>query len=230
LIFSYAVLAGQTDTNGISINANALQLNGSTLIDPRGNTTDLPASVVSADNLDYKVDTTAPSISIASNVATLKSGETANITFTFSEDPGTSFAWDGSAGDVLVTGGTLGTISGTGLTRTAIFTPTANLASGSAGLTVTNLSYADNAGNTGSAGTTPSITIDTLAPTVSIASNVAALKAGETANITFTFSEDPSSSFAWDGTTGDLVVTGGTLGTISGSGLTRTAVFTPTAN
>jgi hypothetical protein len=113
LVFSYTVLAGQTDTNGIAIHASALQLNGSTLNDPRGNATDLPASVVSTDNLDYKVDTTEPSISIASNVATLKAGETANITFTISEDPGTSFVWDGSSGDLAVSGGILSAISGT---------------------------------------------------------------------------------------------------------------------
>jgi hypothetical protein len=111
-----------------------------------------------------------------------------------------------------------------------VFTPTANLASGSANITVSNLSYTDSAGNTGSAGLSPSISIDTRLPTVSIASNVAALKAGETANITFTFSENPGTSFAWDGSSGDLVVTGGSLGAISGTGLTRTAVFTPTAN
>jgi hypothetical protein len=230
LVFSYTILAGQTDINGIAINANALQLNGSTINDPHGNTTSLPASVVSPDNAGYKVDTSAPSTSIASNVAALKAGETANITFTFSEDPGSSFVWDGSSGDLVVTGGTLGAISGTGLTRNAAFTPTANLASGNANITVTSSSYADSAGNIGSAGVTPSITIDTLAPTVSIASNVAALKAGETANITFTFSEDPGSSFVWDGSTGDLVVTGGILGAISGTGLTRNAVFTPTAS
>jgi large repetitive protein len=230
LLFSYTVLAGQTDTNGIAINANALQLNGSLLNDPRGNTTDLPASVVSTDNLGYKVDTTAPSISIASNVTSLKAGETANITFTLSEETGSSFVWDGSLGDVLATGGTLSALSGTGLTRTAVFTPTSGLASGSASITVAANSYQDAAGNNGSAGVTPSISIDTLTPSVAITASTNSLKAGETANITFTFSEDPGTSFAWDGSSGDVVVTGGSLSTISGTGLTRTAVFTPTAN
>ena len=230
LVFSYTVLAGQTDSNGIAINANALQLNGSLLNDPRGNTTDLPASVVSTDNLGYKVDTIAPSMSIASNVASLKAGETANITFTLSEETGSSFVWDGSSGDVLATGGTLSALSGTGLTRTAVFTPTAGLASGSASITVAANSYQDAAGNNGSAGVTPSISIDTLTPSVAITASTNALKAGETANITFTFSEDPGTSFAWDGSSGDLVIAGGTLGAISGTGLTRTAAFTPTAN
>jgi hypothetical protein len=60
--------------------------------------------------------------------------------------------------------------------------------------------------------TSPSITIDTLAPTVAITSNVATLKVGETATITFTFSEDPGTSFTWNGTAGDFnYLTNGSL-------------------
>ena len=106
-------------------------------------------------------DTLAPTLSITSNVSALKVGETATITFTFSEEP-TGFV----DGDITTTGGTLGSISGTGLTRTAIFTPTASLASGSASITVASGNYTDAAGNNGGAGTTPTISIDTVAPTV----------------------------------------------------------------
>jgi hypothetical protein len=95
---------------------------------------------------------------------------------------------------------------------------------------VTSGTYTDAAGNTGGAGTTPSLSIDTLAPTLSISSDKASLVAGETGTITFTFSEDPGSSFAWDGSSGDITVSGGTLGAISGSGVTRTATFTPAVN
>ena len=45
--------------------------------------------------------------------------------------------------------------------------------------------------------------------------DVSTLKAGQTASITFTFSEDPSSSFAWDGTSGDVVVSGGEIANVS---------------
>jgi hypothetical protein len=175
-------------------------------------------------------DTLAPTLAITSNVATLKAGETATITFTFSEDPGGTFTWNGSSGDVVVSGGTLSAISGSGLTRTATFTPTASTNSGSASITVASASYTDAAGNDGGAGTTPSLTFDTLAPTLAITSNVSTLKAGETATITFTFSEDPGGTFTWNGSSGDVVVSGGTLSAISGSGLTRTATFTPTAS
>ena len=229
LLFNYTILAGDTDTNGLSYAANTMLLNDGSIKDSAGNSAVI-TSIARADNAAYKVDTTAPTVSISSNKSKLLIGQTANITFSFSEDPGSTFAWDGSTGDISVSGGTLSAISGTGLTRTATFTPTANTASSNASITVAANSYQDVPGNNGSAGTTPAISIDTAAPSVAITSNVSAVKAGGTANITFTFSEDPGNSFAWDGTTGDVAVTGGTLDAISGTGLTRTAVFTPTAN
>lgn len=90
--------------------------------------------------------------------------------------------------------------------------------------------HTDLAGNQsiGGAGinSTSGFVIDTTAPTVAISSNVTALKTGETATITFAFSEDPGASF----TLGDIAVSGGTLTGLSGSGLARTATFTPAAN
>jgi hypothetical protein len=59
LVFSYTVLAGQTDANGISIAANGLTLNGGTLQDAAGNNAILTHALV-ADNAAYLVDTTAP--------------------------------------------------------------------------------------------------------------------------------------------------------------------------
>jgi large repetitive protein len=189
-------------------------------VDPAGNVS------TASGELDVMVDTTAPTMVITSDAAALKAGQTATITFTFSEDPGATFTAD----DVAISGGTLGAISGTGLTRTAVFTPQANVNGGTAGIAVAHGSYTDAAGNAGAAGTTPSLFFDTLAPTVTVSSDAAALKIGETATITFTFSEDPGTTFAWDGTSGSVAVAGGTLSAISGTGLTRTAVFTPDAN
>lgn len=111
----------------------------------------------------YTLDTTAPTLAITSDVSTLKVGETATITFTFSEDPGATFTWNGSTGDVVVSGGTLGAISGSGLTRTATFTPTAVTDGGAASITVASGSYVDVAGNNGAAASTPSLSFDTLA-------------------------------------------------------------------
>ncbi|MGE4240801.1 beta strand repeat-containing protein, partial [Ramlibacter sp.] len=224
LVFEYTVQAGDTDANGISVDANALGLNSGTLKDAAGNDATLTHASV-ADNASYTVDTTAPTIAITSNVATLKAGETATITFTFSEDPDTSF----DATDISVSGGTLGALSGTGLTRTATFTPTAD-STANGTISVASSKFTDAAGNLntdgGDANNTVTLTIDSERPTVAITSNAATLKAGETATITFTFSEDPDSSFD----ASDIAVSGGTLGTLSGTGLTRTATFTPTAD
>ena len=49
-------------------------------------------------------DTTSPFIVITSNAASVTSNETLVITFTFSEDVGNSFIWDGMSGDIVVTG------------------------------------------------------------------------------------------------------------------------------
>jgi len=153
-----------------------------------------------ADSGNYAIDTVAPTLAITSNVSTLKSNETATITFTFSEDPGATFAWDGSTGDVDVTGGTLGAISGSGLTRTATFTPTASTNSGTASITVAASSYTDTAGNNGGAGSTPTLTFDTLAPTLAIST----VAADDQINAT-----EDDSSVSISGTSGLFVVSCG---------------------
>jgi hypothetical protein len=131
--------------------------------------TDVAGNVGAASSAStLTIDTTAPTVSITSDAAALKAGETATVTFTFSEDPGATFTWSGTAGDVVVSGGTLSAISGTGLTRTATFTPAAATDASSASITVAGASYQDLAGNGGGAGTSPTLTIDTLAnaPTI----------------------------------------------------------------
>ena len=206
--------------NGTAITWDGATLSGSSNIKLEvHNTAGYAGSALSQ---AYVLDTLTPTVVITSSASALSSGQIATITFTFSEDPGSSF----TAADLAIAGGTLGALGGSGLVRTATFTPTAGVNSGTATITVANSSYTDAAGNSGSAGTTPSITIDNLAPSVAISSSTSALSAGQTATITFTFSEDPGSSFAAD----DIAFTGGTLGALSGSGLVRTATFTPTAN
>ena len=180
--------------------------------------------------IDLGIDTLPPTLAITPSHTDLKAGEAATIRFHFSEEPGDSFAWDGSTGSVVVSGGTLSAISGSGTMRTASFTPTADMASGRASITVAAGSYTDAAGNRGAAGTMPSIRFDTLAPSLTITSDVDAVNTGGTAHITFSFSEDPGNTFSWDGSTGNVVVSGGTLGEITGEGLTRHAAFTPSAN
>ena len=195
LVFSTQIVNGQTDTDGVAIALNALSLNGATLKDDAGNDSDI-TSIAVASNPHFVVDTTGPTVAIFTSASALKIGETASIRFIFSEDPGTSFVWDGTTGGVEVVGGSLGPISGTGLTRTAVFTPTPQVANGTASISLASGSYQDAAGNLGAAGLPPAITIDTLAPTVAITSDVSRLKSGETATIMFTFSEDPGQALS----------------------------------
>jgi hypothetical protein len=192
--------------------------------------TDLAGNTsVASSALSVKIDTTAPTLAITSNVATLKAGDTATITFTFSEDPGSTFTWNGSSGDVVVSGGALGAISGTGLTRTATFTPTASTNSGTASITVAGATYTDAAGNNGGAGTTPALTFDTLRPSLASAITISdtALKIGDTATVTFTFTEAVTGF-----TTADVTVPNGTLSNLmtGDGGITWTATLTPSGS
>ena len=101
LRFSYTILATQTDTNGISIDANSLSLNSGSITDRAGNTLTLTHTAV-ADNASFKVDTTAPTISSmaitgGSNMqnGTLNTGDVVTVTVNMSE-----------AATVTTTGGT----------------------------------------------------------------------------------------------------------------------------
>ena len=172
----------------------------------------------------YVLDKFKPTVVIQSDKSLLKVGDTANITFTFSTDPGSTF----DAADIVLDGGTLGALSGSGLTRTATFTPIASVDKGTASITVKANSYTGAGGsvNNGQAGSSPSISYDTKAPTLAITSDKSVLKIGETTTITLTFSDDPT---GFD-ISSDITVTGGTIGTWSGNGTTRTATFTPAAN
>ena len=83
----------------------------------------------------YELDTTAPTLTISSNVSAVKAAVTANITFTFSEVP-VGF----TAADVSTTNGTLSvpTVISAADPKvyTAIFTPTPGQTSGNASITV----------------------------------------------------------------------------------------------
>ncbi|MFO0017174.1 MAG: Ig-like domain-containing protein, partial [Synechococcaceae cyanobacterium] len=110
------------------------------------------------------VDTLAPSLVISSDKSELVAGETATITFTFTEDPGTSFSWDGAAGDLIISGGTVSPLSGSDAWhRTATFTPIAD-SQGTALISVLAGSYNDAAGNLGAADSFSSLVFDTRLP------------------------------------------------------------------
>ncbi|MCI0911769.1 Ig-like domain-containing protein [Pseudomonas putida] len=170
-------------------------------------------------------ETVPPTATISLSDTALRVGDTATVTFTFSEAV-TGF----SNADLTVVGGTLSAVSSSdgGLTWTATFTPSTNITVASAAITLNNTGVADLAGNAGS-GTTvsPSYSIDTQRPTATIVVADNALRAGETSLVTITFSEAVSGF-----TAADLSVANGTVSTLSSSdgGITWTATFTPTSN
>jgi hypothetical protein len=171
--------------------------------------------------LDIIIDSTKPTLSLTSDVAQLKAGQPATITFHFSEDPGASF----TAGDIAVTNGTLSDLAGGGLTWTATVTPDDGV-EGSAVVTVASGKYSDEAGNPGAADASLTLSVDSAAPTLEISSDKPALKAGASATITFEFSEDVTGF-----TDTDIVLAGGgTLDSFTGSGKVYTAIYTPPAD
>ena len=166
------------------------------------------------------IDTVLPTVAITANKPALRAGETAVVTFTLSK-PSTTF----TLADVAVAGGSLSAFGGSGTSYTAVFTPAMN--STSAGtVTVAAGGFTDAAGNENAAGfLSPSLSIDTVRPTVTITTDRPILRTQRVANLTFVLNE-PSTSFGID----DIVVTGGTLSGFTGSGPSYSAVFTPFNN
>ncbi|WP_260115208.1 DUF4347 domain-containing protein [Massilia sp. MB5] len=194
-------------TASASAGSNTWSLAGRTLTGSSGTlqvrVTDAAGNSGAAVSNPYVLDTSGPTAAISSNVSVLKSGESAIITITFSETPaGFSLA------DLTAVGGTLSNLSVTANTRiyTAEFTPNSGLSGLLGGVSLANGSYTDVAGNSGTGAASLAISIVTLGPSLSISSDVAALKSGETATISFTFSSLPLGFVL-----GDVAVSGGVL-------------------
>ena len=224
LTFSYTV---QPNDTAADLRVQSLLLNGGTIKDGNGNDAGLANAPT---DLHLQVDTLAPTVSVAGDHTSLLAGQTATVTFTFSEAVA-SFV----LGDTTVSGGSLSNLVHVGINGsdqdiyTATFTP--NVTNTEAGsVRVNAASYSDLAGNTGAASNTLSFTGDTLAPTVSIAADHTALLAGQSAVVTFTFSESVPGFVL-----GDTSVGGGALGNLVHVGLNGsnqdiyTATFTPAA-
>jgi hypothetical protein len=157
-------------------------------------------------------------VAIASSMDTLKAGETAAITFTLSESS-TNFTMT----DVVARGGTLTAFTGSGRNYSATFTPAVgSTAPGTVAVAAGRFTAGGK--SNAAASLSPAIAIDTIAPRVTMTSSRAAVRAGETAQITFTTSE-PVVGFV----AANVVATGGAISQFAGSGATYTAVFTPAA-
>jgi hypothetical protein len=240
LKFSYTVLAGQSTSGLDYASSAALLLNGSTIRDQAENdavlTLAAPGTAGSlGDASGIVIETTAPTAAITSSSATLKKGQTATITVTFSEPPvavpGLVFtpagASSASSPMALVPGADPKVF-------TAVFTPAANF-EGAVSFSIPG-TYTDVAGNPGSpASLANAIDIDTKSPTVVITTDLApgaSLTADQTVTVTFTWSERVT--FAPGGVSitpaGNLTLLPSSWTDVNGMGTTYTAVYTPKAN
>jgi len=213
LVFSYTIQTGQTDANGISIDANSLTLNGGGLADVAGNLAVLSHTAV-AGNASYLVDAIVPIVnSVAISSATgaqnniLNAGDTVSVTVTMSEATTVS----GTPQITLNIGGTpvqASYASGSG-TNALVFSYTIQANQTDANgisidtnsLTLNGGSLTDAAGNHAllshtSVADNSSYRVDTTAPIVSgividatPSGQNNMLNAGDTVNVTVTMSE-----------------------------------------
>jgi T1SS-143 domain-containing protein len=208
-----------TPSANIENTANLIVLDNAGVLDLAGN-----VGAGTSQSNGYAVDTVRPTATIVINDTSLKIGETSLVTITFSEPvAGLTTA------DFSVANGTLSSLETTdNITFTATFTPDVNVEDTSNLIVLDNAGVADTAGNAGT-GTTDSnsYAIDTLAPVVqSIEIDDAALKIGDAATVTITFSEAVQ-GFSND----DVNVSSGTLSTLTTTdGKVWTGTLTPAEN
>ena len=248
LVFVTTIMNGQTDLDGVAIDGNALQLNGATLKDLLGNASVNTASSVPS-NPNYLVDTAPPIATLEAGTLTLTQALSGSVVIQ-SNELGKAYLVPSTS--TIATLSDLENLSPLVSRSVVIETAQSNTAIALNGLPVASYQVysVDLAGNVSK------ISSDSLAvtesphlpppppppppplpppppvyqPQVNIASNTAALRKGQTAEITFTFSDDPGISFSWNGSVGDIGLLNGSLSAINGTGLVRKAVFTPTAH
>jgi len=167
-------------------------------------------------------DTTAPTVAITLSDYAFKTGDTATVTFTFSEAP-VGF----TVADVTAPNGSLSsfTVTADPLVYTATFTPTAGVTDATNVITV-GTGWNDAAGNPPAGVTTSdNYTVDTAAPTVAITSSASDPTATSPIPVTVTFSEAVTGFVV-----GDLTVGNGSAGDFATSdNIIFTANITPTA-
>ncbi|WP_395589225.1 Ig-like domain-containing protein [Pseudomonas sp. TR47] len=209
-----------TPAGNVTDASNLITLDNTGVMDTAGN-----AGTGSTDSNNYAIDSQRPTAAIVMADTTLTVGESTTVTITFSEAV-TGF----TLADLSAPNGSLSglTSSDGGITWTATFTPSINVQDASNVISLANTGIADLAGNVGSGSTDSSnYTVNTLQPTATIVMSDAALRIGETSQVTITFSEAVAGF-----TTADLTVANGTLSTLASAdgGITWTATFTPTSN
>ncbi|MBU2886211.1 hypothetical protein KO507_10595 [Gilvimarinus agarilyticus] len=160
---------------------------------------------------------TRPTVGVTSSSAAVAAGDTATITFTI--DQPVTLA---NAAAISVSGGTLSSVTGSGTSYSATFTPTNN-SNATAQISVGNGAFEVSPGQTNQdaadANNTVSIAVDTLSPTIAIAPFTGPANGNQTALITL-------SENSTDFTLADLSLTNASA-TLTGSDASYTAVLTP---
>jgi Ca2+-binding RTX toxin-like protein len=185
--------------------------------------TDLAGNPAAQAHVDATLDNVHPTVAIGISDTQLKDGDTATVTFTFSENV-TGF----NLSDVTSESGTLSGFSGSGSVYTATLTPSASTVDATNVIHV-GTGLIDIAGNSPVLGTdSGNYTVDTIHPTISsIILSDTALKDGDTAMVTVSFSEQVAGVDV-----SDFTVASGSFSTAFGTGdggLTWTATLTPSA-
>ncbi len=234
LTFTYTVQAGDVSADLDYVSTSALALNSGAIKDAAGNNATLtlatPGAANSlAANKALVVDGVRPTLASAITISdtALKIGDTATVTFTFAEAV-TGF----TTVDVTAPNGSVSnlTTGDGGITWTATLTPNASTTAASNVLTLDYTGIADSSGNVGTGtATSGNYAVDTVRPTLASAITISdtALKIGETATVTFTFTEAIIGF-----TAADLTVPNGSLSTLTtgDGGITWTATLTPSAS
>ena len=195
LIFSYTILSGQTDANGVSIDTNSLNLNSGSITDTAGNTATLTHTAVT-DNASYMVDTSAPTTTVSTVVFSADTGTSSSdfVTATAAQDI------SGTLSANLVSGETVYVSLNNGSTWTAATATVGQNTYSLTGQTLTSsntlkVKLTDAAGNSGTV-FSQAYVLDAAVPTVSSVAITSAtgatnntLNAGDVVTATATFSE-----------------------------------------
>ncbi|WP_289132287.1 Ig-like domain-containing protein [Pseudomonas sp. BCRC 81390] len=207
-----------TPTSNVEDASNLITLDNSGVVGASSGN----AGVGSTDSNNFAIDTQRPTASIVVADSQLGIGQTSLVTISFSE------AVSGfTLADLTVANGTLSGLSSVdgGVTWTATLTPASGITDTSNLITLDNSGVSDAAGNAGSGSTASNnYSIDSQRPTATIVLADSALRAGETTQVTITFSEAVNGLDL-----ADLSAQNGTLANLASSdgGITWTATFTP---
>ncbi|MCW5260209.1 glycosyl hydrolase [Verminephrobacter eiseniae] len=177
--------ATYTPRSGIESADNTIRVNLAGVLDAQGN-----AGTGSVSSGNFSIDTKPPEVTVTISDERLSAGETATVTFTFTERV-TGFGTEDIQYDTSK--GTLSALTAVGTDGkvwSATYTPRPNIESADNTIRVNLAGVQDAQGNAGTgSASSGNFSIDTKPPEVTVTISDERLSAGETATVTFTFTE-----------------------------------------